>query len=112
MYKVNVVGAASHQAEACLYVLMVTAAAAAASGQTGVVRVGPERRQVTVSIAPNPSHLEVRPRGNSSCLKVAEHCQCKTSQQIKHSQLYWGPRAAAAAGSSTAARNSKIHSTL
>ncbi|WIA12981.1 hypothetical protein OEZ85_006593, partial [Tetradesmus obliquus] len=27
-------------------------------GQTGVVRVGPERRQVTVSIAPNPSHLE------------------------------------------------------
>ncbi|KAF6260765.1 thiamine diphosphate-binding protein [Scenedesmus sp. NREL 46B-D3] len=27
-------------------------------GQTGVVRVGPELRQVTVSIAPNPSHLE------------------------------------------------------
>lgn len=28
-------------------------------GQSGVVRVGPARTPVAVSIAPNPSHLEV-----------------------------------------------------
>lgn len=34
-------------------------------GQSGVVRVGPSRTPVAVSIAPNPSHLEVRRTGGA-----------------------------------------------
>lgn len=43
-----------------------------AAGQSGVVRVGPERRPVVVSIAPNPSHLEVRQKQAAALAQPAK----------------------------------------
>jgi hypothetical protein len=51
------------------------------AGQTGVLRVGPERRQVTVSIAPNPSHLEVSPSAEHDKHSIAQHAMCSIQSQ-------------------------------
>jgi 2-oxoglutarate dehydrogenase complex dehydrogenase (E1) component-like enzyme len=47
-------------------------------GQSGVVRVGPARTHVAVSIAPNPSHLEVR----SALAGAISPCNMPFSTQV------------------------------
>lgn len=48
-------------------------------GQSGTVRVGPSRIPVAVSIAPNPSHLEVRDYHSSAvifCCRARSQTAC------------------------------------